>query len=1043
MRTESENLETEIGSPTGISHLYISAEDQVPELGQVESEGDHEEDQGTLSVHRRDFMRIFGLTTVAGAATACVRRPVEKAVPYVHQPIDETPGIAVHYASTCGACPSACGTMVKTREGRPVKIEGNSEHPVNKGGLCAAGQAELQGLYHPERFEDPQIRVSGGHWQKATWESMMPQIIEKVRSGKKVGIFTKGATGNRHKFFEEVLTRLGSTRDQLYTWESNSLFASTAEAHKLAFGSPDLPRIEFSKAMMIVGIGTDFQTTGLSPVFYAKGFSEGRSVRTGKRNTFVAFESHLTVTGSTADTRHVIPPAYESTVALMLVKALYEHPNSKGSSHERSEILKVLKSKESVLEQAYKDTGIARDIFDALAKQLIEHSSVVVCGSGASFDENATLLQLISIMANTLCGAYGTTLFFHEGWARSPVRIGDLERFVKDAPTLDVLFIIDADPVFSVPESWKLDELLGKIPTVVSMNYFPTESDRIAHFIVPSHHSLESWGDEHSIAGLWSMRQPVVRPIKATSQAEDVLLWILASVGKQLPYKDYRSYLKKQWESVYKVMAPAVAYETFFKAVIRRGSIGKLESRVHTFLGSVASRFDKMKAAPSSGFILGSTLDHRLLDGRSAHLPVLQEIGDALTTVAWDTWVAMNPNTMKEMGLQRNSLLKITGAGGSIEVAAYPLPGLHPRALVIPRGNGHEDARSTISYKNGVNPLKLFAKATDPFSSQPVTSSLSVEITNTKRYYRLAAMQKALDLDNRSDIIKTMSLDDALKKKKLTKSLDDVPDLFPKLEESPYRWGLSIDLDRCNGCGACMVACAVENNVPQTGREQVLMHREMHWIRLDRYFHGDMNNPRVSIQPVMCQHCNHAPCEGVCPVFATTHDPEGLNAMTYNRCVGTRYCANACPYKVRRFNWWTHKWGEMGERPQDRNPRPTNPDVTVRTRGVMEKCSLCIQRIRDVKHRAKAENRTVQDDEFITACAQTCPSNAIISGNLKDAASQVSRLRQEGRAYLMLGGAPEHEHFGLKTLPNVSYLSEVSLEAKKSAHAETHTPAHG
>jgi molybdopterin-containing oxidoreductase family iron-sulfur binding subunit len=735
----------------------------------------------------------------------------------------------------------------------------------------------------------------------------------------------------------------------------------------------------------------------------------------------------------------VIPPAHESVIALLLVQSLFENANSKGSAAERSEISKVLKSKQATLSGAYAEIGIKKEVFDALAKDLLEQHSIVISGSGASFDENGTLLQIATIMANTLCGAYGNTLMFHEGWARSPVRNGDLERFVKEASELDVLFIIDSDPVFSVPESWKIGEVLAKIPTVVSMQYFPVESERYAHFIVPTHHSMESWGDECSFAGFWSMRQPVVRPIKATSQAEDTLLWILASVDKHLPYKDYRSYLKKQWEAVYKLMAPSVTYETFFKAVIRRGFIGKLETRTPAFMKSIAHHFDALKAAPTKGLILSSTLDHRLLDGQSAHLPVLQEIGDSMTTIAWDTWVAMNPKTMKDMGLHRNSLVKVSGPGGSIEVAAYPLPGLHPRAVVIPRGNGHDDARSTITYKNGVNPLKVFAKELDLLSNQPVTSGVVVEIVDTKNFYRLAAMQKALDLDGRSDIVKTISLEDALKKKHLHKSLDDVPDLFPKLEESPYRWGLSIDLDRCNGCGACMVACAVENNVPQVGREQVLMQREMHWIRLDRYFQGDLDNPHISIQPVMCQHCNHAPCEGVCPVFATSHDAEGLNAMTYNRCVGTRYCANACPYKVRRFNWWTHTWGEMGERPQDRNPRPTNPDVTVRTRGVMEKCSLCVQRIRDVKHRAKEQNRTVQDGEFITAWAQTCPSNAIVSGNLKDAASQVSRLRQEGRAYLMLGGAPEHEHYGLKTLPNVSYLSEVSLEARSG---DSHKSAH-
>ncbi len=1026
----SENLGTENHSSQNPPSLYISAEEILPDLEEAQAPLEGAKGDTNLSVHRRDFMRLFSLTAVAGAAS-CVRRPVEKAIPYVNQPIDETPGVAVHYASTCGSCPSGCGIMVKTREGRPVKIEGNGEHPINQGGLCAFGQAELQGLYHPERLSDPQVR-QGQQWQKETWENAFAKIASQVQTARKVGIFTRGATGNRHNFFEDVLVRLGLTKDQLYVWESNSLYASTAEAHRLAFGHADLPRIEFNKAQYIVSVGSDFQVSGLSPISHSKGFAEGRTLRPNKqRNKFVAFESHLTITGATADVRHVIAPGSETLVTLLIVKALFENPLSKGSVSERAEIAKILKEKEEVLNATYSSTGLGRDVFEQMANDILNHPSLVMVGSGASFDENATLLQLAGIMANVLSGAYGTFIHFNEGWARSPVRNGDLERFIADAAQLDVLFIIDSDPVFTVPNSWKIGEAIAKIPTVVSMQYFPVETDRFAHFILPVNHNLESWGDESSNAGFWSMRQAVVRPIKGTCQAEDALLFILASASKHLPYQDYRAYLKEKWKAIYQVLAPSVTYETFFKAVIRRGFIGKMETRAHTTMLSLVEPFKKLKPTPS-GFILSTTIDHRLLDGLGAHLPVLQEIGDSLTTIAWDTWLAMNPKTMQKMGLQRNSVVKLTTAEGSIELAIYPLPGLHPQALVVPRGNGHEDERSTISYKNGVNPLKLFAKATDPLSGQPVTSGSLVEIKPTEKTYRLAAMQKALGLEGRTDIVKTLTVKEAQQKRKLKKSLDDVPDLFPKLEETQYRWGLSIDLDKCNGCGACMVACAVENNVPQTGRDQILMHREMHWIRLDRYFHGDLDNPGVSFQPVMCQHCNQAPCEGVCPVFATSHDPEGLNAMTYNRCVGTRYCANACPYKVRRFNWWTHKWGEMGERLQDRNPRPTNPDVTVRTRGVMEKCSLCVQRTRDAKHLAKEQNRTVQDGEFVTACAQTCPMNAIVSGNLNDAASHVSRLRRDGRAYLMLGGEPEHGHFGLKTLPNVNYLAELSLEEKKA-----------
>ena len=272
---------------------------------------------------------------------------------------------------------------------------------------------------------------------------------------------------------------------------------------------------------------------------------------------------------------------------------------------------------------------------------------------------------------------------------------------------------------------------------------------------------------------------------------------------------------------------------------------------------------------------------------------------------------------------------------------------------------------------------------------------------------------------------------------KRTKSLDDVPDLFPKLEEYEHRWGMSIDLGKCNGCGACMAACSIENNIPQVGRTEVALGREMHWLRLDRYFSGDEQDPTVTFQPVMCQHCNHAPCEAVCPVFATQHDPEGLNAMTYNRCVGTRYCANACPYKVRRFNWWTHKWGEIGKEARDRNPHPSNPDVTGAYQRCHGKMHLVWQRLREARHEAKYQNRPLADGEATTACQQSCPADAIIVGNLHDKKSRIYREREDARAFAMLGGDPEHGHYGLKTLPNVTYKSEI-VRGNRAKAIENH-----
>jgi molybdopterin-containing oxidoreductase family iron-sulfur binding subunit len=472
--------------------------------------------------------------------------------------------------------------------------------------------------------------------------------------------------------------------------------------------------------------------------------------------------------------------------------------------------------------------------------------------------------------------------------------------------------------------------------------------------------------------------------------------------------------------------------------VQRRGFIGRLESRVVGELGSVASL---VQAKPyQAGPKIIAHLDNRLRAGEGAMRPVLQEVGDGITTVTWGTWIGMNPNSMTKSGLKYNMVVKVETSAGSVEGSVYPLPGLHEDTIAIPRGNGRDPKLSKISAGIGFDPLVLFGAAFDAQTGMPVTRGAAAKITATGRIERLAAQQKHNDVGNRSDIIKSISLQEATDNFSKKKDLDTVPDLYPELPKAEYRWGMSIDLGKCIGCSACMVACASENNVAQVGKEQILLGREMHWIRIDRYYTGSLDNPHVTFQPMLCQHCNHAPCEPVCPVYATTHDPEGLNSQTYNRCIGTRYCANACPYKVRRFNWFTYGWNMVGDRAVDRNPRALNPDVTVRTRGVMEKCTFCVQRIRDVKHAVKERGEGAQlfDGEIKTACEQVCPTNAITFGNLNDPQSRVSALRKDNRAYLALNGDPEHKHYGLKTVPNVNYIAKVThekMELTTSSHA--------
>jgi molybdopterin-containing oxidoreductase family iron-sulfur binding subunit len=988
------------------------------------------EDELKPSVDRRDFMKLFSMGGLA-TSVACVRRPVEKAVPYVNQPMDEPPGTPVYYASTCGDCTAGCGVMVKTREGRPAKIEGLPGHPISGGKLCSMGQASLQGLYHPERRQSPAYKF-GSTLDSIGWDDAFTLLAKKLKD-KKVGILTGGSTGNRLGFYRDFLEKIGSDGQNVFTFEPNTLMESITAAHKIAFGVEAMPRVDLQQASHVVGIGSDFLEIGTSPIYHARGYAAGHDYQNGTMGHFTAFESTMTNTGGSADHRHVIPAGTETIVGLLLVRSLLENSASKGSGSTRARIKTLLTSQEALVNSGYGRVGVPRETFDKLAADLLATKSVVLAGGSQNFDENATTLQLVAIMANELVGAYEQVLMLAKGSMVPPVEVGSLQRFFASAGDLDALIVIDSNPEFTLPPSWKFSDAIKGIETVVSIQNFPNETDELAHMVLPANHYLESWGDEQPVAGFWSARQPAVRPVTDSRQAEDILLWVAASMGTPLPYSDYRAYIQDKWKALHAAVGGGDSFRVFWEKALHKGFSGLVKSLSVGALNNLTTDF-AFKDPGQGGLKLIAPLDVRLYDGRGANKPVLQEVGDSLTTIAWDSFVLLHPETCKKLGFRRNDLVVVEAGGGKFEAAIYPMPGMHLDSVAIPRGNGHTSG-GTIEGGNGVNPLIALAKAQDPLTGAPVTAGQSVKLTATGKVYRLAAMQKHNDIANRSDIVKTMSLANAKRNLNKTVDLDTVPDLYPELPGEEYRWGLSVDLSRCNGCSACMVACSLENNVPQVGREQVLMGREMHWIRMDRYFSGPVNNPEVTYQAVMCQHCNHAPCEAVCPVFATNHDPEGINTMTYNRCVGTRYCANACPYKVRRFNWWTHRWGVMGKRPQDRQIRALNPDVTVRTRGIMEKCNFCYHRVRDAKHAAKLRGAPLRDGEFRVACQQTCPSDAITFGNLNDPRSAITRNRKDARAYLMLGQDPSVGHYGIKTLPNVSYLAKVTHKEENSGHA--------
>jgi Fe-S-cluster-containing dehydrogenase component/anaerobic selenocysteine-containing dehydrogenase len=1019
--------------------LYIDADESMPELASREEEFSasllsssvDKTGYSKAPFDRRDFFKLFTAAAATGSA-ACVRRPLEKAVPYVNQPVDQAVGIPTYFASTCGECAAGCGVSVKTSSGVPIKIEGLAEHPLSQGSTCATGQATLQSLFHPERTGKPYFVNVDGTRNETSWDDMLEMVASRW-NGKKIAIFKGGSTGNQNTFFGDVLKKWGQSDDDLYTYESNSLYESISQAHKIVFGAEGIPRVDLRFLKTIVGLGADFLDIGISPVFFAKSFSQFHDLNKDQKakpfGKFIQFESMMTQTGAKSDERFVIPPSSEIVTALLLMKAITDR-GAAGGAKEQS--MRILAEQSNLVASGYELLGVKKEEFDRIAEELLRGGGAVLAGNTA-FDQNSLMLQVATCLINEMIGAYGKALFIDRAWMNSPVRAGDLARFKANASRYEVVFFIGTNPAFTLPESYGFAEVVKKIPTVVSMQPSPNETDRLANVVMPINHYLESWGDVEPVAGFISARQPVVRPVKGTRQAEEIFMWMLAHQQKSMGYEDYRAYLIEKWAPFkqFNAQTRLMTNDVFFSVVLRRGFGGQVGTRIIQGVKDVASLFKVHEVATRKGLRLIAPLDPRLHDGRGADKPILQEIGDGMTTIAWDTWVAMNPDTAKKNGFRRNDVLKIETPQGSIEVALYPLPGVHPDAVVIHRGNGHDKESGVVQGGIGVNPLKLCEVSDVQDSTLLLTSGVAVTITSTGKLYRLAAMQKAHDIGNRTGIVKKYSVEEASARVR-TKSLDDVPDLYPALKEdakSPYRWGMSVDLTKCTGCGACMAACSVENNVPQIGRDDILLGREMHWIRLDRYFAGDLNNPQVTFQPMMCQQCTHAPCEAVCPVIATSHDPEGLNVMTYNRCIGTRYCANACPYKVRRFNWWTHKWGVMGDRKQDRMPRAMNPEVTVRTRGVMEKCTFCIQRLRQAKYVAIEQGRTVRDGEVLTACAQVCPSDAITFGNIKDTTSRVARERNDPRSYLALGGDPDIQEYGLKTLPNVSYMAVVAHRA--------------
>jgi molybdopterin-containing oxidoreductase family iron-sulfur binding subunit len=1000
---------------------------------------------------RREFLKLLSVTAGAAATSGC-SEPVEKLIPYVVQPEEVTPGIPTFYASTCRECPAACGLHVKTREGRPIKLEGNPQHPVNRGALCARGQASIGRTYHPDRYAGPLKRNEAGRLESLAWDEGIRLLAEGVREAEGSAWLLGadvGPTANR--WIDRWITAVGAAGRVVY-----EPFAPEAlrQAAGIVFGVDQEPVFDLARADLIVDFGSDFLEAGPSPAEHARQLAEARDVSdAGKRSVrFVSIGPRLSMTASSADEWIAAKPGTEGIVALAVAKVALQHG---AGSPELVEALRTWLDGVDV-EQAAAQAGVAVSVIERLGEAMARaHAPVALPPGVALRSRRATATAGAVLVLDAISGALGNTVRFLPP-SQAPSRRASYRELLAligamKSGKVRALLIHDANPLYSLPASSGFAEALSEVPFVVSFASAADETSERANLILPDHTPLESWGDANPRPGVRSLLQPTVRPLHDTRALLDTLLEAGRAVGEkaaaQLPSKSFRFLLEEAWS------------QTDFRAALARG--GAFEPEVPPADASLAPGAVKLEVVEpllegEGDFALLAFPSPLLHDGRGANLPWLQEIPDPVTKIAWQSWAEVSRETARRLGVSLGDVVAVETTAGNLELPVLPRGGIRDDVVAVPIGQGH-----TVGYyasragegrpgePRGVNVIDALPAATDEAGGRAwLATKASVQPTGGHR--RLAFVQQSQDkrkrrlgesvsllalaehadggaqLPGREDAEQHDEAHGGGEHHELLKPYDASKDSDPA---NAYRWGMSIDLDRCTGCSACVAACYIENNVPVVGERQTLIARQMAWIRIERWIgEGEIKGGKdlpiipeevpgavdVRHSPMLCQQCGAAPCESVCPVLATYHNPEGLNGMVYNRCVGTRYCSNNCPYKVRRFNYYDYS----GENWPGLLGLMLNPDVTVRGRGVMEKCSFCVQRIAAARQVAKNDGRDIHDGEVTPACAQSCPSQAITFGNLRDANSRVVRQGDSPvRGYHAL-----HE---LNTRPAVTYLAKV------------------
>jgi molybdopterin-containing oxidoreductase family iron-sulfur binding subunit len=934
---------------------------EFPREASVWPESGKSDDEG-----RRNFLKIMGASLALAGLTACTKQPTELIMPYVEAPEKLIPGKPLYYATAFPVSGIANPVLVETHDFRPTKVEGNPQHPASMGAADVPTQGSVLGLYDPDRVQTVNY-IGEIRSYTAFLEAFVNALgSQKEKNGAGIRILTETVTSpTLHQQIQDALKLYPSAK--WIQWEP--LGHGRRMGTQMAFGQFLNPVYHFDQADVILSIDANFLAGGPGGVKYARDFAAKRAVRGGNtvQSRYYAVESTPTASGSKADHRQPLKP---------------------------SEILPFVKSLQAGLSGGASGSKFTQALLQDL--QGAKGRSIVIAGEDQSPEVHAVVHAI-----NEALGNNGKTVTFTKSLEQNPVdQWADLKSLVADlnAKQVDLLLILGGNPVYTAPPELNLRGAIQMAKVRARLGQYTDDTSEVCQWVIPEAHAYEQWSDAPAYDGTMTIMQPLIAPLYGGKSLHDIL-----NAFSETPEKSGYETLRDYWSTKH----TGNDFESWWRKSIHDGWIeGSTPAGVTA--SAKAAAVSSPAASGGSGYEVSFHSDPYILDGRYGNNAWLQELPRPVTRLTWDNAVVMSEKTARDLGVQDEDRIEVAVNGQSIWGSVWRVPGQPDGSLALSLGYGQTRiGRAANGAGFDVNPLRTV--------SNPVYAQ-GAAVKKLGEKFRLAAVQHHFLMEGREPV-KVAPLEEYKKDPEFAEKESELAPkgltIFPQeWKYKGYAWGMAIDLTSCVGCNACVVACQAENNIAVVGKEQVLNTREMHWIRIDRYYSGPSDNPQAYFQPVACQHCESAPCELVCPVAATEHDAEGLNNMVYNRCVGTRYCSNNCPYKVRRFNFLLFSDWETESYKLQRNP-----DVTVRSRGVMEKCSYCVQRINYAKITAEKQDRKVIDGEIVPACAATCPSQAIMFGDLNDPQSKVSQWKAEKTNYSLLGE--------LNTRPRTTYLAEV------------------